>query len=615
MNGRRTGLWSIVAALAVGVVVGAAAPLYALELSVQGRAGLELEVRAAGTMLVVDGRLHDELGDPLPSRVVDIEIRRQGQVQLRNSVYTDYFGEFSSSVELPPGRYEVEAIYDGAPHVAGASEGEFVDVETAPTMLDLNAPSWVHGADAEVPVRIEATAEGKGLAGAATLSIDGADVAAVSLDRRGRANYDVGPHLRQGNNELVVEIPGGDHRDSVRIARSIRRVDEPRVEGGVDRLFRRMRRGVEVGVDVADSEGPLAGAVVEFRLQNSEVSTDEDATRIEELVNVARTEADGRASALFTDDELGRMSWDVGARIQPPAGAPIDWTGGSVRNEPSRWRGVLSLLAFVVLLAGGLWLGRRGVLVLWEKFNQWRWPTPEKSPDGGDDEVAAVMAKTERVAVHPAPPAASGDDDETDQLRLQLWDEWRDAPVEQAKVVLKGPQEMEQCVDATDGVVELPQLDDGTWDLHCEAPGFVPAHGEVTIPCEPAWVRIKMTAVPLKIRRAYRWMMRRTRGEDAWGRLTPRQIREALTSIESLAGKSGDNTSAEEMQWRSLLGAWEDREPSERPGLLLDMITAVVEETNYSGQVYDATVWEAVREAIVALVDSLEDTALEEERR
>ena len=106
-----------------------------------------------------------------------------------------------------------------------------------------------------------------------------------------------------------------------------------------------------------------------------------------------------------------------------------------------------------------------------------------------------------------------------------------------------------------------------------------------------------MTPVPLKIREIYRWLVERAHGEDLWGSLTPAQIAATLARHLTPAPSAGDD-------WREQIERWTHLQAEERPGALLELLTAAVEETNFSGRDYDVELWHQVR-AIVMELDRL----------
>lgn len=569
----------------------------ALELSVRGESQIELETSPAGTTLLIRGQLRDDLGDSLAGRSVETRVRRAGEVVFDERGYADYHGRFSTAVELAPGQYEVEVEYAGARHVVGTSATEAVEVEEAPTEVRLGLPNWVHGAQSEVLAEIEATAGGQGLASFVSLSVNASPVASIDLDEAGRASIDLAPYLSRGVNQVDVVVPASEYREAASASGTVRRVDELEIAGESERVFRRLVRGVSVALALRDEEGPIPGAEVDFLLRREDGG--------DELLMASNTGVGGRAEIVFPDDQLGEYNWDVSARVTPPAGEPVDWQGDTVRSDPSPFMAIVRLLGLLVLAGCLLWLGRRGLLALWARFDAWR----QGRNDEEDEKTRAefpVLEEAERVELSPVPGEERVKLPQVRDVHIQLWDEWRDQPVDAAELTVIGDDGERREVVAEEGTARLESLSDGLWKISVVAPGFVDTTAELQIPSHTNWLRMTMTAVPLKIRRAYRWMLRRTRGDDPWGALTPRQIRAVL--IDAVAGDDGEASapSGEEPRWKKPLEQWEEGPEAQRVDLLLEMITAVIEETNFSGRHYETRDWEATREILNALVESLE---------
>ncbi len=600
---RRVLIAMIVAVIAGGIFSWSTS-VDALEISVHGESQLELSVGAAGTLLYVEGTLRDDLGANLPQMEINIIVEEQGEARFEEGRHTDYFGRFAMPIELPPGTYDVRAEFEGTSHVAGTAASQRVTTDTAPTELRLRAPSWVHGDDTEVPIWLEARSGERGLPTFASVMVNGEGVASVDLDARGRASLDVGPYLELGANEVSAEIAATEHRDGATQVVPLQKVSQPDVNGRLHRIFFRMVRGLEIELTVEAGGETLPDIDAEIYLERNTESVeggDEDLIR---LVKSVHSDRDGRATVLIDDDELGYHEWNVSASIAPPAGPVIWWDGGVVQHEPSRWQGLIRILVLMALIAALLWIGRRGVLALWDALQQ-RFDTDEEEVS---DSMEDILEAVESVTIEAVAPPVESEAREGTGLRLQLWDEWDEQPVADASLTLNGPGgETHELCASTQGIVELPSLPAGSWILRAEAPGFVPAEGEVEIPSELSWARILMTAVPLKIRRAYRSMIKRAHGEDSWGRLTPRQIEAALRTVESAGDENAISPEfGEPRRWRTMLDDWEDCDEGERVDVLLRMITAVVEETNYSGRRFDREIWEATREAMEQLIDGLQ---------
>lgn len=575
----------------------------ALEVSVRGETEMTLDVQAAGTTLIVEGRLVDDIGDPLPAQTVVLVIDRRGTSDSqRVDAETDFFGFFSADIEVPPGRYTVSAEYGGASHVAGAGVARRVFVESAPAQLQLSAPSWILGEDTAYPVEVWATAGGYPLPGEISVFVDGIREGSIELDAEGSAHFDLGPQVRRGRSEVAVQLPATEHRDSATAQQKVRRVVNPIIDGTTEAVFRRLVRGIEVEISVEDQAGPVPDASVTVILEQIGRRDGEERAGPSELVQHAVTGAEGRAAVIFSNTDLGESSWNASARVKPPEGPTVIWEGGVVESEPSQWALVLRILAAFVLVLGALWLARRLVALIWDELRRRLRFRREGKAEVVDEIEEDPFAAVEQVQLEAVPVSAS---DGEQGLRIQVWDEWRDEPVRNALLIVNhGDGQREELQSNAAGVVALESLVGLAVELRAEAAGFVPA--EVRLRAEPGarLYRLSLTAVPLKIRRAYRKMIRRLDGTDRWGALTPRQIEETLRGVEE-AGRLTPAWRGPERSstWRDVLEGWDDIDDDRRFEILVEAITSVVEETNYSGRAYDAKVWTAARKAMKELIE------------
>ena len=597
--------WSV-AGVVLGLVVattgGVSSASVGPEVSVQGASDLDVDVRTAGTSLQVEGRLTDDIGDPLPEQRIDISVR-DAATSFDEDLYTDFYGRFSMATELSPGSYDVEIDFAGASHLSGTRRSETIDVETAPVRVGLETPGWVHGADEEVPIEVAARSDGEGLATFVWLEVDGESIASFELGADGRGRFDAGPFLEVGDNELIVGVPETDYRERAAATARIRRVDEPTVDGEVERVFRRTERGHRVGLTVEDDQGPVAGATADVRL--TEATGDEERRLVERIA----TGDDGRGTAMFADDDIDDGTWSVTAAVQPDVGEPILWRGGEIEYYPPLWLRLLRLAGMVILAAGGLWLGRHALVTLrtivvriFERRED------DDSESVGDKPVLEAVEEVDLEVVE------SGDVAELtgpQTVVLRLRDEWRDEAVDEAVVEVEGPDGTTEEFDVTDGDdLVLCDRRTGPSTIEVRAPGFVPAFATLEVPIDARLVRLEMTPVPIKIRRAYRWMLERTQGEDVWGRLTPREVERAMRRIEPV------DDSVELRDWRDVLEReWSASDEEERIDLLVRTVTAVVEETNFSGRDFEVEVWESTRRVMSALVDSIEAGSKDENHR
>lgn len=601
---------SLIAAVALGLtMVLGSVPASSLELTVRGESTIELHLRAAGTTAEVRGVLRDDLGKPIPSRTVEVEAISQGHRSWRERLRTDYFGNFSAVVELAPESYVVQAVFDGSSHLSGTRQSAPLVVERGDVALEVDFPEWVHGPEAPAELSIRATSAGEGLPAFATVSVSGETVGSFDLDNQGQMRFDVGPYLAAGINEVLLEIPGSRYRAQASRELAILKVVGASLEGEVEPVFLRMVRGEEVALRLADEEGPLPGIPIEVILEQEVDAEEEQLTEIRQLVEVVTTDRRGRGRALFTNDDLQGQEWTVRAVVTPPAGEKVRWQGPTIEPRTSTAFPFLRTVFVGIFLLGLLWIGRR-VLLLWVRSIRSRvarWLQTWRADRSKQPSVP--LEEVEQVVLEPVTldEAIDVPDDET--ICLQLWDEWRDQPVPRAILRFQSPQGVSFERPVEGGILSIELGVPGVWEITAEARGFVPAETSVRMPGSHPSLRLRMTSVPLKVRRAFRWMVERATGEDPWGRLTPRQIEEALGRLASRDDALVDGKQdAPSHKWEIFLERWEEAEADGRADLLAQAIIAAVEETNYSGRDYDPEVWDVSREAMRALVRSLEES-------
>ena len=604
--------WPIAATGVATILVALLCPAVAtaLEVSVHGESQLDVDIDSAGTTVRFYGHLQDDLGDPLPVQRLSVALRDQGAIIFEDTVYTDFYGRFSTFVEVAPGTYAAGVEYDGASHVAGTRKGATIHVESEPPQLAIDAPRWVHGFDAPVPLEIQARAGDQGLPGYAAVAVDGRPVASINLDHRGQGSFDASSQLEAGDNTIAVAMEATEFRDEARAHTQIRSVRQVEFDGDIERVFRRGERGQKVDVRLRDSRGAIDGADVELRLerdgdQGGETPEDSEGVR---LVEELETDEGGEASVLISDEALGEYRWDVSAVVDPPSGEPIVWQGGTIQQRSPVWLRAVPILAVLALVAGLLWMGRSRIAALWEALREY-WTSIRNSME--ESAPGAELPDLESVET-PELIATRRDDLESREPTgavVELWDTWRDRPVSGAEVAVESRGVTTTMESGDDGCVDLSVPDGGEIELRATAPGYVPARVRLDRESLSGTSRMAMTAVPLKIRRAYRQMVRRARGDDPWGRLTPRQLQEALRSADSIPDTEkldGDTVPVED---RLELSEWlDDFSGDDDPRLdaLLQGITKIVEETNYSGRHYDTEVWETARQAMQQLIEGLE---------
>ncbi len=566
-------------------------PAWALEVRVRGESHLEVEAQAAGTNLTVAGRLVDDRGQGVPLATLEMEVDH-AEGRSTHRAETDYDGVFVRSFGLAPGAAAVRVRYPGGAHLVGSDGQASAELEVVPADLEVSGPGWVHGEREPVPVRIRATAAGQGLATAATITVDDRPVETVMLDPRGMATVDVGPYLRGGPQEVNVDLARTAYRPGLSETLTVQRVGELRVHGQVDRVVRRMAQGMEVVVGLNDGTEGVGEADLSLYLYPLD---EEESETLERRV---RTDERGRAAEFFSERELQGLRWQVVVEVVPPAGEPVLWEGEEVYYVASLFSRMIPWLGLLGILLGAGWVGRRRVWAFLERVGR-----ALRSGEEGEEEAEVPRFEAvERVSYQGLPRTFRDEREEAPTASVvQVWDPWAERPVVGARLRVEPTAGGEGCQRETDvrGIADLGVAAREAGELLVEAAGYVPVRAALPFPGSRKAVRVEVTAVPLKIREMYRWTLRRAAGRDFWGRLTPREIEVALAGLSQSLGGPEEMPQVDRRRW--VEAGDEDRQK-----MLLAAITAVVEETNFSGELYDRQWWERARGLMEELLRGLE---------
>ncbi|RAL23749.1 hypothetical protein DL240_06225 [Lujinxingia litoralis] len=574
-------------AVICGPEIGRVSPAAAFEVRVRGHASLELEATGAGTTLGVRGRLVDDVGAGLVQRRVDLVVRDERLIEVeRARVYTDFNGGFSWSTERAPGVYSVEAGHAGSEHLSVASARASARLVPEEVELRVQAPAFVLGG-APAPVELQASSGGIGVATYVSVYRAREAVAAVELDAYGRGTIELAPFLKQGDNRFDFVVEPSPYRDEVHQSRSVRRGDSVAVTGQVEQVFLRLQRGVEIGIEVSDERGGVPDLRVVWEVRH-------DGEVVRELEGM--TDAAGRARGFVEVAGADEGRWEVSAEVFPDAGAPLSWPGERWDVKPAPWERPVRGLAVLAAVLALLWFGRGALLSFVRRARQiiTGFRAREASRGGEEGFRAELDRGHEQVCLDRLPEVSDALASEERRVVVELWDRWRERPVAEGVVRVEGPEGVEESVrGGPQGRCSVSRPSVGQVTLMAQAPGFVLASARLDA-SSPARVRLSMTPVPLKIRELYRWLIQRAHGDDLWGTLTPAQIAGALSRHMGPQHAAGQG-------WQQELERWRELAPQERPNALLRVLTAAVEETNFSGHHYDVEVWHRVREVVLEL--------------
>lgn len=607
-------LWLVVALwlACVGATFTPSSDASALEIRVRAQGQLAASASAAGTLVQVGGSLTDEVGHGLPQRPIELRFvdEATGEVVADERVFTGRGGGFEAWRELAPGRWRVDVVFPGSEHVTSARVTRLVETVPAEVELSVRAPGFIRGEPRIVPFKIRARIGDVGLEGRAEVYVNGARLSSVELDQFGRATADVAPALATGINSVEARIPASRYRSRATAQTSVRVSETVGVEARLEEVFERLERGLAVVGHVYDDEGLIPNARVEVNLvlvQAADADERLPADADEDYVQTTQTGEDGSFRVFFPGEDLPDGIWQAEVQVVPDLGGPVRAQVEQLELDRTASRWTLNALGILGLLAGLALLGQRAwrIGLIW--FAEWR----RRRELMRREEQA--FAEEERLVPEVLPAEAGGShrDRAATTVGGLVWDVWRERPITDARLSVVGGDGQPVRTTASDGAgrFALQDLPPGRHEIVIEADGFVPARMDAKIPHDGdlARVRLSLVAVPLKIRRLYQSVVATLEGEDLWGRLSPREIERVLLEVaievDRAAARQGvDSQFVERLRRR--LETSDDLDPQ----ALVAVMTAIVEETYFSGRTYGEDVWRLAREVALRLRDRLGET-------
>lgn len=621
---RKLGWWLSWTGLCVVLLTATTAS--ALDLRVQGRSKLSSDLRAAGTKLLVSGQLRDDLEQPLPHR--EIEIGVLGDVTREEvagrSVETDSRGRYSTMFDLEPGEYFVRSTFEATPHVVGTQTERTIQLQPEPVDLEVRGPALVRPTEGPVEIQVQAEVGGLGVPLPTEIRRAESGVLREDLDENGRGRIDVSSLLRSGLNQIRVRIPGDSYREPVEKPIRIRLADSLSVEARVESVFERFQRGAAVSGRVVSDGEPVPNARVHATLERMEGDTEggtvasrplpsegpeRDERERSRFEQSGTTGEDGTFHLLFSREELIDGAWRARLQVHPDLGAPLEREVGTVEIDRTYSRIVVygaagvALLAVLLVVLREVWRLARRKIEFWRRQNA----ASEKRRQAFEEEATLEAVP---VAEEPRDSGVAG---ESDAVRGQVWDVWRERPVGGARVTLaedSGGEGGERSRTDSDGYFRFDDLDSGSWELIIEAEYFVRGRFSFDVPhdgrLDPC--RFELLPVPLKIRRLYQSLVELAHGEDLWGRLPPSEIRETVSRVldATSSARSDDETPFLRSVRRIADGELEDLDS---PRGYLDLLTGLVEETYFGPRDYGEKTWRVARTIALELREKLEDDA------
>jgi|GEM_PF-2248761 len=611
-----------------------------LEINIRAYSELQVSVSAAGTMVRVRGTLRDRQGNGLGQRAIAVNFRNLDSTPNRApldtvpdasaQVFTERGGVFRVHRELMPGRWGVEVAFEETPNLSGDRFSTTVDLRELPVALSLHIPSFVVAPNSAIPVRVQATVEGVGLPEDAEVLLDDILVGAVELDQFGR-----------GTIHLEAPIPGGLHEVRARLSNPRYSQTEPvrerlRVSENIDlqaeiqEVLERLRRGLIVRGRVRDQLGELEAVRVSVELFQKRSPSDliRDANRLSKDAQdptsrprlSVKTDANGEFVAFFPSTDLTDGLWSARVEVVPDAGAATSIEAETLRldRKVSRW--VLNVLAVLGLLGGvGLLIQRFWQVISTYLGERKRKRASRSRAERARDEVEYL----EVTSLDPALPSEAVVELSRTLLAGVVWDTWKQRPVSQAEMLIfKAGDDTPLRTHRIEapapgqparhpGAFRIDDLPKGRYELTLSAAGFTPSRLDFGLPHDGRLgnIRLSMIAIPLKIRRLYQSLGESLKGQDLWGTLSLQEIDEALQAVlrESAQDAILDPNLADSSASAAFVSALkrhlrrgdalpESASDSQLTGeQLMALMTAVVEETYFSGRIFDDAVWQLAR--------------------
>lgn len=633
-------------------------PAEAIEINIRAHSELQVGVSTAGTMVRVRGTLRDRQGNGLSQREITVNFRNLDSTPNRApldsepdasaQIFTERGGVFRVHRELMPGRWGVEVAFKETPNLSGERFTTTVEVREMPVALSLHIPSLIVGTDLALPVRVQATVDGVGLPEDAEVFLDDAPAGAVELDQFGRGTIVLDAPIAGGLHKVRAQLSNPRYSETEPALETLRVSESIDLQAEIQEVLERLRRGLVVRGSVRDPVGELEGVRVSVELfrrgapldSKSGQSDSADETKLRPHLSV-KTDAAGKFTAFFPSADLADGIWSARVEVTPDAGSRVSAEAEPIQidHKVSRW--VLNLLAVLGLLGGFGLLIQRFWQVIYTYLSDLK---RKRASRERADKALEDVEYLELTSLDAALPIDESVAPSKVVLAGVVWDIWKQRPVSQAQIVIRKAGDSEplrtQQIEPTHpgerarrvGAFRVEDLPRGRYELSLSASGYMPSRLEFRLPHDGKLsnMRLGMVAIPLKIRRLYQSLVESLEGRDLWGTLSLHEIDDALQAVlrESAAddgisedslsegslsedGISSDEPPLDSSARRAFVSALKRHlrqgdtmdvdaaDPTEDSQLsgerLMALMTAVVEETYFSGRVFDDAVWQLAR--------------------
>jgi hypothetical protein len=160
-----------------------------------------------------------------------------------------------------------------------------------------------------------------------------------------------------------------------------------------------------------------------------------------------------------------------------------------------------------------------------------------------------------------------------------------------------------------EGRFACEHLDEGDWELVVEADYFVRGRFGFEIPHDGSLdpCRFELVPVPLKIRRLYQSLTEMAAGDDLWGELSPREIRETVERVLDAAPAGARDEPNVRFSERVRAIASGEAGDLESGRDYLRAFTGLVEETYFGPRDYGEATWQLARRIAVELREETHD--------
>jgi hypothetical protein len=479
---------------------------------VRAESRIELRTRRAVDVLVVEGALRDDLGQPLSDREITLRWRaiatpgppvpQWGDRQ--RTLRTDRDGAFAVELPIASGAHHLSAWFAGDRMHERVEVARRIDLDRADVRLRVEVPNRGHldldVAVHEIVVRSQSDVGGDNVAIRILDELD-RPLAAGTTDASGRATF----HLRASD----LGAPGAG-RLKVRSTEDALRA-EAQTEVPVIRFRRttvtltaepsRAEAPASVRFEGAlrDSRGPIEGRAVGLFARGDHLATtltdgDGAFARTVELFE----EGDVEVVARFESDAPGRTSSEsapVSIRVQGP-GALSPW--------------VWLLVPVCICLALLVWIARRT-------------PPPPERATAAPPAPAGLSAG---ARVHRRP-------DRTDVAGRVVSHDAGEA-ISTARATLRATRGDLVCAVDDEGRFEFRDNPAGTYRLVVEAPGYLAADGLVVVPHRGEWTgsTVRLESMRARALAPFRRVaIPFLRSARAWPIRTNREVLEAARRV------------------------------------------------------------------------------------